>query len=153
MIYRVIIVFFLLAVTNVLFADVDSLGIGYREELLSLNDSPTFGFMMMQMLGMLLLISVTLYLALYFAKKINAKYKNKNEAYSFKVHENVYISTKQGLSAISFGKKLYIVGFSQNSINLIDTIEDDEIISQLTLTKTQSKRFSDMLKGYFVKTQ
>jgi len=109
---------------------------------------PTFGFMMMQMLGMLLFISVCLYLALYFFKRVNARYKNKNEAICFKIHENVYFSTKQGLSAVSFGNKLYIVGFCPNSINLIDVVDDQETISKLTEMPAPHKKFTDLFKGF-----
>jgi len=109
---------------------------------------PTFGFMMMQMIGMLLFISVCLYLALYFFKRVNAKYKNKNEAICFKIHENVYFSTKQGLSAVSFGNKLYIVGFCPNSVNLIDVIDDHDTISKLTEVPAPHKKFTDLFKGF-----
>jgi len=132
----------------------DTLGFPVQGDLLlQPMNTPTFGFMMMQMLGMLLLISAVLYLGLFFVKKVNAKLKNKNEALSFKVHENIYFSAKQGLSAVSFGDKLYIVGFSQNSVNLIDVIEDPDIIPKLAQTNPQQKKFTDLLSGYFSKEQ
>ena len=106
----------------------------------------SFGFMMFQMIGMLILISIVLYLSLFFFKKINAKYKNKNQFNSLKIHENVYFSTKQGLSVVSFGEKVYIVGFSNNSVNLIDKIEDEQVISSLKEKKQKINKFSDFFK-------
>jgi len=129
----------------------DAFGFLDEEEVLNMANPPTFGLMMMQMLGMLLFITVLLYLTLYFFRRINAKLKNRNEAMCFKIHENIYYSTKQGLSAVSFGNKLYIIGFSQNSVNLIDKIDDAETISKLTEVTHHQKGFTDLLKGYFVK--
>ena len=132
-------------------AVVDVFGFLDEEEMFNMANPPTFGFMMMQMLGMLLLITIFLYLTLYFFRKINAKIKNRNEAICFKIHENIYYSTKQGLSAVSFGNKLYIVGFSQNSVNLIDVIDDAETISKLTEVTQHQRNFTDLMKGYFIK--
>ena len=119
------------------------------DDVLSFPATPTFGLMMFQMIGTLVILSVLLYFCLYFVKRLNAKFKNKNECASFKQHERIYFSTKQGLSAVSFGKKLYIISFSQNSVNLIDTIEDEETISKLSKENNSNQvKFSDFLKGF-----
>jgi len=138
---------------NNLFAE-DSLSVFVQDSLpIQPLNAPTFGFMMIQMLGMLILISVVLYLSLYFFKKVNARFKNKNEVLCFKIHDNIYFSAKQGLSAVAFGDKLYIVGFSQNSVSLIDVIEDPDIVSKLTSVSPTPKGFGELLKGYFIKDQ
>ena len=113
--------------------------------------TPTFGLMLFQMILMLLLLSAILYFALYFVRKLNYKAKSKNEHFSFKHHENLYLSQKQGLSAVSFGDKLYIIGFSPHSINLIDTIDDPEILAKLTEETSTPSKFVELLKNYFNK--
>jgi flagellar biogenesis protein FliO len=115
------------------------------------SQPPSFALMMLQMIGMLVLISVVLYILLYSIKKINTKYKKRNEQFGFKLYENFYFSQKQGLSAVAFGKKLYIIGFSNNSVSVIDIIEDEEIISKLTVDKNEPNKFTDFLKNYFNK--
>ena len=116
------------------------------------NDFSFWGSMIRIMFG-LLLLTVMLYLILYFFKKLNTRIKNKNEAYSFKIHENVYISQKQGLSAVTFAKKLYIIGFSNNSISLIDKIEDPEIIEAMTVDNPNSTKFQSLFSSFFKKQE
>jgi len=113
-----------------------------------LPNVPSFGLMIFQMLLMLLVLSVLLYLSLYFFKRLNAKIKNKNEQLCFKLHENLYFSAKQGISAVSFGKKLYIIGFSGNSVNLIDIIEDEEIIASITEEKSNDGKFGSFFRTF-----
>jgi len=108
--------------------------------------TPSFGLMIFQMLLMLIVLAVFLYISLYLFKRLNAKIKNKNQALCFKVHENIYFSAKQGLTAVSFGKKLYIVGFSGNAVNLVDIIEDEEIINSLKVESASETRFSTFFK-------
>ena len=108
--------------------------------------SPTFALMMVQMIGMLILISVLLYLSLFFFRKINAKFKNRSDNTRLKIHENIYFSTKVGVSVVSFGKKVYLVGFSNNSVNLIDKIDDNDIVEELTINKPKEKKFTDYFK-------
>jgi flagellar biogenesis protein FliO len=116
-------------------------------------NTPAFGTMMFQMIIMLLFLSALLYFALYFIRKLNNRYKYKNDSISFKLHENLYFSSKQGISAISFGNKVYIVGFSQNNVNVIDIIDDPEVIATLTTPKPQNNNFIDIFKNFFQKTK
>jgi len=108
---------------------------------------PSFGLMIFQMFLMLIVLSVVLYLSLYFFKRINARIKNPNQSLRFKLHENLYFSAKQGISAVSFGKKLYIIGFSGNSVNLIDIIEDEEMIAEICSEKSNEGKFGSFLNG------
>jgi len=133
------------------FAEIDTLSSVASEEMISSPTPPSFALMMVQMIGMLIFLSVLLYLSLFFFKKLNAKYKNKSELTSLKIHENLYFSAKQGLSVISFGKKVYIVGFSNNSVTLIDSIDDEEIITSLTQKTQSQKKFSDLFTSIFTK--
>ena len=117
------------------------------------NPSASFGFMMFQMLLTLLIMSVVLYIALYFFRRINANFKYKNKAICFKLHENLFFASKQGISAVQFGNKLYIIGFSVNSVNIIDIIEDPEIIETLNQNQNKQIDFSAFIKNYFTKGQ
>ena len=112
------------------------------------STAPTFALMMIQMIGMLLLITVLLYLSLYFFKKINSSFKNKSESSRLKIHERIYFSTKQGMSVVSFGKKVYLIGFSNNSVNLIDEIKDSDIVENLTNNTQKQRKFSDVIKFF-----
>jgi len=109
--------------------------------------SPGFGYMIFQMLLMLVVLAALLYVSLYLVKRLNAKIKNKNTELCFKLHDNIYISAKQGLSAVSFGKKLYIVGFSGNAVNLVDIIEDEEIINSLKVERPVPTKFASFLNN------
>ena len=131
--------------------ELDSLAVHPADELILTPVPPSFGLMMIQMIGMLLFLSVLLYLSLFYFKKLSAKYKNKSELSSLKIHENLYFSAKQGLSVVSFGKKVYIVGFSNNSVSLIDKIEDEEVIASLTDKTRDQKKFSDVFRGFWTK--
>ena len=117
------------------------------------NPSASFGFMMFQMLLTLLIMSVVLYVALYFFRRVNAQFKHKNKAISFKLHENLYFTTKQGISAVQFGDRLYIIGFSGNSVSLIDVINDKEIIAQFENVQNTKPDFMDTIKKHFIKGQ
>ena len=119
----------------------------------STSDDFNFWGSMIRIMFGLLLLTVMLYLTLYFFKRLNTRIKNKNETYSFKIHENVYISQKQGLSAVTFGKKLYIIGFSNNAISLIDKIEDPEIIEAMTAENPNSARFQSIFSSFFKKRE
>ena len=131
-------------------SDFDSLMVNDSEGISFHPPASSFAFMMIQMIGMLIFLSIVLYVGLYFFKKLNAKFKNKNHSVGFKIHENVYFSSKQGLSAVSFGKKVYIVGFSPSSVSLIDVIEDDEIVSSFRdANKANQANFPNMLKSFF----
>lgn len=132
--------------------NIDSLSIfsPHTENLLKATP-PSFGLMMIQMLGMLLLLTGLLYFSLFFLKKVNKTYKNKSDLLTFRVYDKLYISAKQGLTAISFGKKLYIIGFSNNSVNLIDTIEDEDVLGKLSNEKITQSSFSTIFKSYFSK--
>ena len=121
--------------------------------VVGVNPSASFGFMMFQMLLTLPIMSVVLYFALYFFRRVNAQFKQKNKALCFKLHENLYFTSKQGISAVQFGDKLYIVGFSGNSINLIDVIHDKEIIDRLENTQFIKPDFMETIKKYFTKGQ
>ena len=111
-------------------------------------NTPTFGIMMLQMIAMLFLLSSVLYFALYIFKKLNSnvKFNSKN---SFKLHGNIFLHSKQGLSAISYGKKIYIVSFSPNSVNLIDTIEDPDLFDNV-INENNYKKFPDIF-SFFTK--
>jgi flagellar biogenesis protein FliO len=118
-------------------------------------DSHDFTFLggLLQIMGVLILLSILLYFLLFFFKRLNTRLKNKNEDNSFKIHDNIYISQKQGLSAITFGKKLYIIGFSINSISVIDIIEDEEIIAKLNTEKVLEGKFHSILSSFFKKEE
>jgi len=134
---------------------VDSTVVDSTHEVVKVTSNPSasFGFMMFQMLLTLLIMSVVLYFALFFFRRINSKFKYKNKTVCFKLHENLYFSTKQGLSAVQFGEKLYIIGFSGNSVNLIDVIEDKELINKLAVTEATQSDFTNTIKNYFFKGQ
>ena len=121
--------------------------------IVNTNPSASFGIMMFQMLFTLLIMSVVLYIALYFFRRVNAQFKHKNKAINFKLHENLYFTSKQGISAVQFGDRLYIIGFSGNSVNLIDVINDKEIIAQFESVQSVKPDFMDTLKKYFFKGQ
>ena len=131
--------------------DLDSLNYTPTEEFFVPTTAPAFGLMMFQMLAILVVISVILYFFLYFIKRLNAGYKKKNEHFSFRLLENFYFSQKQGLSAVSFGKKLYIIGFSNSSVSVIDIIEDEETISKLCLENNNTPKFPDFFGKFFNK--
>ena len=131
--------------------DIDSLAYNATDTIVTSPTAPTFGLMMFQMIVLLIVLSVLLYFLLYLVKKLNAKYKNSNDLYSFKLLENFYFSQKQGISAILFGAKLYIIGFSNNSVSVIDIIENEEIITQLTEGKKSGDKFPEILKKFFLK--
>jgi|GEM_PF-1864932 len=140
--------------TDSIFVDIDSLSTVSTEHSIPIQNVPSFGFMMFQMIGMLIFLAIMLYAALYFFKKINAKFKNKTSSTSFTIHENVYFNTKQGLSAVSFGNKIYIIGFSQNTICLIDMIDDAEIVSSFKIANnSKQSNFPDLLKAFFTKNR
>ena len=121
--------------------------------VLNVNPASSFGFMMFQMLLTLLIMSVVLYFALYFFRRVNSQFKQKNKAISFKLHENLYFSSKQGISAVQFGEKLYIIGFSGNSVNLIDVIDDKDVIDRLESIQSVKPDFVETIKKYFSKGQ
>jgi flagellar biogenesis protein FliO len=128
---------------------IDTTGVGVTE-MIEISPLPSFGLMMFQIIFMLIVLSVVLYTSLYLFRRLNNKIKNKNELYSFRVHENIFISSKQGLSAVTFGHKLYIIGFSANSINVVDIIDDPIVLENLTTTSAQSTpKFIEHLKKYF----
>ena len=131
----------------------DSLAYNATDTIVTSPTAPTFGLMMFQMIVLLIVLSVLLYFFLFLVKRLNAKIKNSNETFSFKLIENFYFSQKQGISAVLFGTKLYIIGFSNNSVSVIDIIENEEIINQLTEGKKNVDKFPEILRKFFVKTK
>jgi flagellar biogenesis protein FliO len=129
---------------------IDTTGIAATTDLAGNSQNPSFGLMMFQIIFMLIVLSVVLYISLFLLRRLNNKLKNKNDLYSFRVHESIYLASKQGMSAVTFGDKLYIVGFSTNSINVIDIIDDPIVIGNLTtVSTTTAPKFIDLLKKYF----
>ncbi|MCL1827380.1 MAG: flagellar biosynthetic protein FliO [Candidatus Cloacimonetes bacterium] len=136
--------------TKVVGSAYDSLGVTLDPLIITNPTSPSFGLMVFQMIVILTLIAVLLYFLLYMIKRINKRYRNNNEEFSFKLLENFYFSQKQGISAIAFGGKLYIVGFSQNSVSVIDIIEDQEVIRKINQSNSETKFpefFQKIFKG------
>jgi len=132
------------------YTSIDTLNTILHENIISdPSGAPTFGLMMFQMIAILIVLSVILYFFLYVVKRINGKMKNNNKKLSFKLIDNFYLSQKQGLSAVLFNNKLYIIGFSTNSISKIDIIEDLEVISQLNVDNTITKKMPEVFKNFF----
>jgi len=145
-------ILFLLSITPLLSLEIDSLSTnGYEAEPFVQPIPQSFGLMFFQMLGILVIITIILYFFLYLVKKFNHKYKHKNEFLSFKIIENVYYSQKQGLSAVTFAGKLYLIGFSSQTVTLIDKIEDTQLIDQIHKDTYQRQKFPDYVAKFFIK--
>lgn len=110
------------------------------------GSAPTFGLMILMLLGMLLILSGVLYFSLYLIRKFNKKLKYPNENLSFNLYDTLYLGNKQGLSLIMFNDTAYIIGFSNNMINLIDKITDEETIQSLKQQKITKQDFKNVFK-------
>lgn len=116
-----------------------------------ISSTPTFAVMMLQMIGMLLLLSGLLYFSLFFFKKLNTKIRNKDENLGLKIQDTLYFSNKQGLSVVQFNNIVYIIGFSQNSINLIDKITDPALVEAYKNQSDSKKEFKQIFKNFLSK--
>ncbi|MFA7547943.1 MAG: flagellar biosynthetic protein FliO [Candidatus Cloacimonadales bacterium] len=100
--------------------------------------TPSFAIMMGKMIFSLIIISLILYIALRLFKSLNRglSLKSKN---NIKVIETQPLAYKQLVQLVLISKKLYIIASNQNTIKVIDIIENQEEIEEITNQKPQQE--------------
>lgn len=111
-------------------------------------NSPSFGWMMFKMLFGLAIISLLLYLVLKFVKSLNHNL-NSNANNLINVIESHPLAYKQYMQIVKVNKKIYIILSNQNSIQVIDKIDNQDDIDEIINFQSQ-KANADFLK-YFNK--
>ncbi|HPY96341.1 MAG TPA: flagellar biosynthetic protein FliO [Candidatus Cloacimonadota bacterium] len=111
-------------------------------------NSPSFGWMMFKMLFGLAIISLLLYLVLKFVKSLNHNLDSNTNSL-INIIESHPLAYKQYMQIVKVNKKIYVVLSNQNSIQVIDKIDNQDDIDEIINFKSQ-KANADFLK-YFEK--
>ncbi len=108
-----------------------------------------------QMILVLGLVVAGIYLLFYFLKKMGGPKAQDNALIG--VLSTKVLQPNRAIHLVDVGGQLYIVGTSENSVNLVSAIEDKEAIDEIRLRAAQSgsrperKSFFDLFAGSFRK--
>jgi len=108
-----------------------------------------------QMVLVLALVIAGIYLLFYFLKRAGGPKHQENSLIG--VLSTKVLQPNRAIHLVDVGGQLYLVGTSENSVNLVSAIEDKEAVDEIRLRAAQSgshadrKSFRDVFSGTFRK--
>lgn len=94
-----------------------------------------------QMILVLALVVAGIYALFYFLKRVGGPKRQENALIG--VLSTKVLQPNRALHLIDVGGQLYLVGTSENSVNLVSSIENKEAIDQIRLRASQTKPVQD----------
>jgi len=112
---------------------------------------PEFGQMVLNLLGAFALVIFLIYGITYFMKKLSRQGKLVNNLDSgAKILDIFPLNNKQAVYIVSLFDEVYILGITEDSIHLIDKIEDKEKIAKIMeqASRKSNLSFSKILQAF-----
>ncbi len=94
----------------------------------------TYFELLLPLISLLFILLLVVFVYLYMQKGKKGFFKDKN----MKELSRLYLSNKSFVSIVKVGEKIYLLGISDNSVNLIDILDSLEGINELNIDEKKS---------------
>ena len=113
-----------------------------------MNYHPDFIWTVLKMFVSLGILLAVLVVALYFAKRIFKGSGNQSKGRMIRVLASTYVGVKKNISLVEIPGALLVVGVTNDAINLLAKIEDEEVLRKFSEPEDEkiSGSFSDQLR-------
>jgi len=91
------------------------------------NNGPNFGMLLFKTIGSLIIIFILIFIVVYYFKKfIIGKKGAGGNAGSMQIVGNLYLAPKKSLYLVKIGKKIVVLGVTENNISRISELDEEE---------------------------
>lgn len=99
--------------------------------------------------GTILLFVLILYGSYFFSKKVARISARDNQSKYMKLHDRIMIGQNKYISIISIGDRYFVIGSSDNGMNLITELDQDDLqeLKQTGYSISEHLNFQDILKN------
>ncbi len=122
-----------------------------------IEDQPSSVWLFVRMVLVLVVVVACIYFVVFFIKK-STKISNSSDPY-LKVVASITLSPGKFIYVVTLNSVAYIIGVTDNAVNLIGQLDDKELIDAMNLnadkfsSSTNPKNFASVLNFFYPKTK